>query len=292
MSTPEKISDRLKRVRKERELTQEQLAVVLGFTRSYVSQIEAGMKEPGDRFIRDLGRLEAGTIDGPAYPVSTLRNAREQSRLSIVQAARKLGIDVGVYQAIEGGSGHASERIIDKMCRLWPQLDRDALMSGSEHPGRVIDPTGRHGMMGQRPSIEVPDGMTARYVPLISWAQAGTLASFTDDAYQHEAHLAFNVTDRRAIAVEIRGDSMAPQYTEGDIVILYPSHEPKNGDLVIARLSPAHGDDVMFKIFNTTQAGRRIVLSSYNPAFPPLEYTRNDFAWIYPAASVVKNLRR
>lgn len=266
--------------------------MVLGFTRSYVSQLEAGIKEPGDRFIRDLDRLEAGTLDGPAYPLSTLRSAREHSGLSVVQAAKKLGIDVGVYQAIEAGEGKASERLIDKLCALWPQLDRDTLMGGSEHPTRVSDASGRWGMVGQRPDVDLPPGVTARYVPLISWAQAGTMASFTDEAYQYDAHLAFNVTDRRAIAVEIRGDSMSPQYSEGDIVVLYPSHEPKNGDLVIARLGPAQGEDVMFKIFNTTQGGRRVVLSSYNPAFPPLEYTRDDFAWIYPAASVVKNLRK
>lgn len=266
--------------------------MVLGFTRSYVSQLEAGMKEPGDRFVRDLDRLESGALDAPAYPLSTLRSAREQSGLSVVQAARKLGIDIGVYQAIEGGEGKASERLIEKLCKLWPQLDRDALMSHSDHPGRVIDPSGQRGMMGQKPDVELPAGVSARYVPLISWAQAGTMASFSDDAYQYEAHLAFNVTDRRAIAIEIRGDSMSPQYGEGDIVVLYPSHEPRNGDLVIARLTPAQGEDVMFKIYSTTQGGRRVVLTSYNPAFPPLEYNRDDFAWIYPAASVVKNLRK
>lgn len=292
VSTPEKISDRLKRVRREQGLTQEQLAVALGFTRSYVSQLEAGIKEPGDRFVRDLDRLEAGALDVPAYPLSTLRSAREQSGFSVVQAAKRLGIDVGVYQAIENGDGKASERLIDKLCKLWPQLDRDALMGRSDHPNHVTDAAGRYGVVGQKPDLQLPPGVTARYVPLISWAQAGTLASFSDEAYQYDAHLAFNVTDRRAIAVEIRGDSMAPQYGEGDVVILYPSHEPRNGDLVIARLTPAQGEDVMFKIFNTTHGGRRIVLTSYNPAFPPLEYERTDFAWIYPAASVVKNLRK
>ena len=292
MSTQEKFSERLKRVRRERGVTQEQLAVALGFTRSYVSQLEAGVKEPGDRFVRDLERLEAGVLDSPAYPLSTLRSAREQSGMSVKEAAKKLGIDIGVYQAVEGGHGKCSENLIEKICRLFPSLKKSELMGGSEHVTRVRDETGNHGMMGQKPDMHLPEGVSARYVPLISMAQAGTLKSFSDEAYQYDAHIAFNVTDRRAIAVKIRGDSMAPQYGEGDIVILYPSSEARTGDLVIARLTPEHGDDVMFKIFSTTQSGQRVVLSSYNPAFPPLEYKRDDFAWIYPAASVVKNLRK
>jgi SOS-response transcriptional repressor LexA len=155
----------------------------------------------------------------------------------------------------------------------------------------MMEELGRYGVVGQKPpAIDLPDGVTARYVPLISWAQAGTMASFSDEAYQYEAHLAFNVTDRRAIAVQIRGDSMRPPYDEGDIVILYPSSEPRNGDLVIARLSESAGGDVMFKIYSV--AREQITLSSYNPAYPPMTFPREDFAWIYPAASVVKNLRK
>ena len=41
-------------------MTQEELARAMGFTRSYISQIEAGSKEPGERFMRDLGLIESG----------------------------------------------------------------------------------------------------------------------------------------------------------------------------------------------------------------------------------------
>ena len=211
--------------------------------------------------------------------------------MSPAETAKALGIEIGVYQAIEGGHGKCSERLIEKICALFPGLEKDDLMSGSDQPTRMMEDSGRYGMTGQKPpEIDLPDGVTARYVPLISWAQAGTMSSFSDDGYQYEAHLAFNVTDRHAIAVQIRGDSMRPPYDEGDIVILYPSSEPRNGDLVVARLSDDAGGDVMFKIF-TAQRGN-ITLSSYNPAYPPLTYSRSDFSWIYPAASVVKNLRR
>lgn len=262
--------------------------MALGYTRSYVSQVEAGMKTPGDRFLRDLSRLERGEGDS-AISVSTLRLARERHGLSVAQAAKRLGIDIGVLQAIESGQGKASERLLDKICETWPEVEKADLMRGSDHVDRVMDETARYGATGQTPDIATPDGDRPRYVPLISWAQAGTMASFTDDAYQGDATIAFNVTDRRAIAVRIRGDSMSPRFQENDIAILYPSREPRAGNLVIARLRPECGDDVMFKLFQPTQSGRRVVLSSYNPAYPPIEHDRADFSWIYPVASVVQN---
>jgi transcriptional regulator with XRE-family HTH domain len=290
VSTQEKIPDRLKRVRKIANLTQEELARELDFTRSYISQIESGNKEPGERFLRDLARFEARLVSAQNYPVCLLREQREKNNLSQKDVAKKLGIDIGVYQAIEGGHGKCSERLMEKICTIFPDLEKEQLMAGIEHPPRVLDESGKYGVMGQKPDIDCPEGVTARYVPLISWAQAGTMGSFTDEAYQFEAHIAFNVTDRRAIAVQVRGDSMRPPYDEGDIVILYPSSLPHNGDLVIARLTDNAGGDVMFKIFSSSRES--ITLSSYNPAYPPLIFNPSDFAWIYPAASIVKNLRR
>jgi hypothetical protein len=51
-----------------------------------------------------------------------------------------------------------------------------------------------------------------------------------------------------------------------------------------------HGDDVIFKIFGTTQAGRRFVAAAFNPAFRPPEYDQAEFPRVHPASGVVKNL--
>lgn len=118
------------------------------------------------------------------------------------------------------------------------------------------------------------------------------MKSFSDEGYQYEGHIAFNVSDRKAIAVQIRGDSMSPQFGEGDVAILYPSHEARNGELTISKLTEENGGDVMFKVFHAKEGGRKVVLTSYNPTFPPLEYHREEFQWIYPVASVVKHFRR
>jgi phage repressor protein C with HTH and peptisase S24 domain len=35
-----------------------------------------------------------------------------------------------------------------------------------------------------------------------------------------------------------------------------------------------------------------ITLSSYNPAYPPLERHRDQFHWIFPVSAIIKQLRR
>jgi len=132
---------------------------------------------------------------------------------------------------------------------------------------------------------------TPRYIPLISFAQAGTMKSF-EDIYEREGLLSFDVKDPKAFSVRIVGDSMTPEFREGDMAVLYPGSTPRNGDVVIARLGEDQGGDVMFKLFNSRESGRRVILTSYNPAYPPLEYERGDFAWIYPVVSVMKTLRK
>ena len=68
-----------------------------------------------------------------------------------------------------------------------------------------------------------------RQVPIVSWAQAGELKAYTDlDDSWHE----FTTTtcrDEDSFAVTIAGDSMEPKYNSGDIAIVMPNVEPRNG---------------------------------------------------------------
>lgn len=50
------MNERIKYVRAERGLTQEQFANKIGLTRNYVARIEIGERVPGDRTIKDICR--------------------------------------------------------------------------------------------------------------------------------------------------------------------------------------------------------------------------------------------
>ena len=51
------MKDRIKAIRKEKQLTQEQLAADLGLSRNFVWMVERGDRLPSDRTLRDICRL-------------------------------------------------------------------------------------------------------------------------------------------------------------------------------------------------------------------------------------------
>lgn len=142
-------------------------------------------------------------------------------------------------------------------------------------------------MSGTKPQITTPPDIVARYVPLISWAQCGSVTDF-EDIYDYEGYVAFNVLDPRAIAVRLRGDSMEPRFKEGDVAIIYPSRKPQTGNLVIAKV---RDEGVVFKKFQIiSRKPSRFRFISENPVYQPIERDEEEIEWIYPVANVVNNL--
>lgn len=127
-----------------------------------------------------------------------------------------------------------------------------------------------------------------RYIPVISWAQAGISVDFEELPKDWQDRIPTNVKDPKAVAVEIRGDSMEPYFRAGDRVILLPSQDPQNGDIVVAKFKD---DGIALKLYHDKQDGRIVNLASYNTLYPPQDYDRDAFEWIYPCDSLVKKLR-
>lgn len=82
----------------------------------------------------------------------------------------------------------------------------------------------------------VPIG--GRSIPLISYVQAGVWTGVID-TYQPGDAEEFLLTDlelsSNAFALEIKGDSMLPEFKPGDRVIIDPSVSPQPGDYVVAK---------------------------------------------------------
>ncbi len=129
----------------------------------------------------------------------------------------------------------------------------------------------------------------ARQVPIVSWAQAGNLVAYADmDAAWHE-FTATNCRDENCFAVTVAGDSMEPKYNAGDIAILMPNVEPRNGCLVVCKLK---NEGVFFKLFHQSSDNQLFRLSSYNPVYPVMGCRKEDFVWIYPVYQITKNVWR
>jgi len=128
-----------------------------------------------------------------------------------------------------------------------------------------------------------------RNLPVLSWAQAGQATDYDEIPANWDEVVPSDVADERAFGVRLRGDSMEPRFSDGDIAILLPSIAPTNGDVVVANLK---NEGVLCKIMHVQLDQNLIKLSSYNPAYPPMERHRDQFNWMFPVSSIVKQLRR
>ena len=119
--------------------------------------------------------------------------------------------------------------------------------------------------------------------------QAGQATDFEEIPSDWEEFVPSDVTDERAFAVRLRGDSMEPRFSDGDIAVLLPGIAATNGETVVANLK---NQGLLCKIMHVQLDKNLVKLSSYNPAYPPTEYHREEFHWIFPVATIIKQLRR
>ena len=159
-------------------------------------------------------------------------------------------------------------------------------------PGRAL--RDRFLLLEKSDSIKAPKGYLGqssrlRNLPILSWAQAGQATEFEQIPSDWNDTVPSDATDKLAFGVRLRGDSMEPKYSDGEIAILLPSTPATNGEIVVANIKD-HG--AVCKIMHVQLDKHLITLSSYNPAYPPMEYHREDFHWIFPVATVIAQLRR
>lgn len=72
------------------------------------------------------------------------------------------------------------------------------------------------------------------------------------------------------ICIIVRGDSMHPKIEDGDIVQVHKQDTAETGDIVVI----LDGDEAFVKRFIHGKNG--VILESFNPAYPPMKYTREE----------------
>ncbi|HSI11736.1 MAG TPA: S24 family peptidase [Chthoniobacter sp.] len=221
---------------------------------------------------------------------SKLRWALKEVGSTPGAAAKEIGYDSAIIENVVNGSGRMSESMATALIDFlqtkgYEDISIEDLLGGSDMP-RVIGADGILGTVGERPTPSNIPGEVERTVPLLSWAAAGKISNldFLDDAYDATG-VKTTVKDPRAFAVQVDGDSMSPEFKQGDYIVVAPHSRPELGKPVIVRT--IHGD-VLCKHYQTKDGGKIVILSSVNKTYEPIEIPRSEIMWIYP----VKEARR
>ena len=89
-------------------------------------------------------------------------------------------------------------------------------------------------------------------------------------------------------ALKVKGDSMAPVFIEGDIVIIKKQNDCENNEFAVVIIN---GDEGTLKKIKKTDNG--IILQPLNPAYGPVMYTKEEIETIpIIIVGVVKQLKR
>ncbi len=147
---------------------------------------------------------------------------------------------------------------------LERQWDREAadVMVGVYIPGqKIIDPEG------------LPEDWRELYVPVIGHLAAGDTFSIGTEYAEStppgwaDAFVEFKNAPPGSFALRVKGDSMAPKYVDGDIVIIDPRRSIREG-LACAIYEVPAGVEVKLKLVK--EENGNFTLSSINPAYKPI----------------------
>lgn len=215
--------------------------------------------------------------------VEKLTSARKELELTQAQMAELLGLDRSYVSQLENGAKAIQEWVIERVevlleARRMANVEKATV-------GKLQEDFKGTGFRLDSPPV-------ARLVPVVSFARAG------EDGFDYE-DLANQIDDRvettcrhpNCFALIVDNDSMEPKYPAGEILVIEPHGELRNGDLVVARLRESGG--VLFKRFHWADPKlTRVRLTSYNEIYPALEYPFEDFRFIHPVYQRTTYFRR
>lgn len=113
-----------------------------------------------------------------------------------------------------------------------------------------------------------------RSIPVISWVMAGKWQDVCDVFQPNDADefVKSDVKGQHVFALRVKGDSMEPEFLEGDIIIINPHLNVNFGDYVIVK---NRNGDATFK--QLKKYGNTFVLHPLNPKYPDMEVKKCEF---------------
>lgn len=115
------------------------------------------------------------------------------------------------------------------------------------------------------------DSNSAIKIPVLGRVAAGIPITATEYIIDTEEISKVMASDGEYFGLQIKGDSMEPKISNGDVVIVRKQSDADDGDLVIALVN---GNDAVCKRLKKYKEG--IALISTNPAYEPMYFNNKE----------------
>lgn len=209
-----------------------------------------------------------------------IRNARENKELDQGRLAARVDVATRTLQRWEKGEQVPDSNYLLRLARAtgvraeWLLLGTGEMYPAPPPKGKII-PLHREHLLHNVHLVEIP---------LLSTVPAGKTAALFHPEHVERYVTVDNVKDPTAFALVVKGNSMAPRIEDGDIVVVSPQQEARNGDICVVRVSE---EDVLKRV---KFEGQHVHLIPLNPDFEPVTVKKRDVNFVWKVVKVIKNL--
>ncbi len=272
--------DQLRELRRRQGVSLADLATRVGCTPSYLSAIECGKRSHPTESL--IARLES-VLD--ADPGTLLGLAHWEQTPGPIRAD---------YQFMQEQDRNAKQlaRLLTQSAQTGTSLDE---LFASGVLKRAIDRVDPEGVDHSNTDSDTRRVRLGNQVPLINKVTAGYPADFTDLDYPARVADEYirtpDLSDPDAFAARVVGDSMHPNYLEGDIVVFSPAKAIESGADCFVRFERDAQSTFKRVYFETNEVGDELIrIQPINNAYPPTTVPREEIAGLYAGVSVIRSI--
>lgn len=182
--------------------------------------------------------------------MNRLIELRQAKGFTMKETAVKLGMPYTTYVSYEKGDREPNSEILIKLADFY-NTTVDYILGVNDNP--------------------LHESSSGVIIPVLGRVKAGIPMTAIESIIDYEEISQEQARTGEFFGLQIKGDSMEPKISEGDVVIVRKQETVENGEIAVVLIN---GDDATVKKFYKTDAGIKLV--STNPTYDPFFYTPDE----------------
>ena len=182
--------------------------------------------------------------------MNRLIELRQAKGFTMKETAVKLGMPYTTYVSYEKGDREPNSEILIKLADFY-NTTVDYILGVNDNP--------------------LHESSSGVIIPVLGYVKAGIPMTAIENIIDSEEISQEQARTGEFFGLQIKGDSMEPRITEGDVVIVRKQETVENGEIAVVLIN---GDDATVKKFYKTDAGIKLV--STNPTYDPFFFTPDE----------------
>lgn len=182
--------------------------------------------------------------------MNRLIELRQAKGFTMKETAVKLGMPYTTYVSYEKGDREPNSEILIKLADFY-NTTVDYILGVNDNP--------------------LHESSSGVIIPVLGYVKAGIPMTAIENIIDYEEISQEQARTGEFFGLQIKGDSMEPKISDGDVVIVRKQETVENGEIAVVLIN---GDDATVKKFYKTDAGIKLV--STNPTYDPFFFTPDE----------------